>query len=333
MIRLGLAGDAVRPQAQRLSSGVRAECAGVEARTGPVSLGTVQAALQGSFLVGAALAEGGMATLFPLTHAVHGGQMVAKVLHLELARRPEVRAGFLREARHAALLGDHPSAIPVYDLLEKGDLVLLLMPFIAGVDLDRRLASEQVLGRAEALRMMAQICNLLCVAEVHGITHGDISPGNLRCDNSGRYRLMDFGLSYRADEQQNARPLGGTPLYNSPESLRGETPDIRSDLYSLGVVLAEALTGKQLFRAPTLTEIRQKHLEGQWTMPEELKSDRPVYELLRSLLATQREERLCSAFELAGALAAMGFEEEELQAGHPRPGLRAGRRSRMEPIS
>ena len=186
------------------------------------------------------------------------------------------------------------------------------MPFIEGEDLDELLRANGPLSRAEALHFAAQISSLLGHAESHGITHGDLAPGNIRLDTFGRYRLMDFGLSHTADDP-TAKLLGGTPLYTSPEQIRGDSPDIRADLYALGLVLCEVLTGQPLLKAPSLAALQARHLQGDWQLPEAIATDEPLARLLRKLIATDREHRFHSAFEVSGALAAMGFERPEFR--------------------
>ena len=276
------------------------------------------------------VALGGMATLFQLRHKHNGALFAAKILHEELTNRPEVIESFRREATHAARLGDHPNAIPILDSGDHEGLFFLLMPFVEGEDLDHLLQHHGPLARAEALHFAAQISSLLSHAESHGITHGDLSPGNIRLDIFGRYRLMDFGLSQAAGDPPS-KPLGGTPLYTSPEQLRGELPDIRADIYALGLVLAETLTAKPLLQASTLDDLRDRHLRGDWQLPPALAADETLAKLLRRMLATDREQRFSSAFELSGALAALGFDRPEFR---PRPigtqpGAPSARRSRL----
>lgn len=276
----------------------------------------LQEVMGGHFEVLDAVAIGGMATIFQLRHHFHGGLFAAKVLHPELATRPEVVAGFRLEAVRAARLGDHPNAIPVMDAGESGGLWFLIMPFVEGEDLDHLLQHRGPFSRAEALHLAAQICSLLCHAESHGITHCDVAPGNIRLDTFGRYRLMDFGVS-RSAEDVPGPSLGGTPLYTSPEQLRGDVPDVRADLYALGLVLCEVLTGRPALHATTLEGLRTMHLTGEWHLPEELAEDLPLSALLRRLTATDREQRFSSAFEVSGALAALGFERPEFMHRSP----------------
>ena len=117
--------------------------------------------------------------------------------------------------------------------------------------------------------------------------------------------------------------MGGTPLYASPEQLRGEPLDIRSDLYSLGAVLGEALSGTPLFQGTSMKEIRNRHLHGAWRMPDALEETDPVARLLRALLSVDAAERPQSAYELSGILHACGSARPEF-----RPDAGAERRVR-----
>ncbi len=258
------------------------------------------------------VAIGGMATIFQMRHRLHRGLFAAKVLHAELTQRPGVLRAFRAEATHAARLGDHPNAVPVFDFGDLDGVFFMLMPFVEGVDLDRKLQEEGPLDRNEVCMMAAQMSSLLSHAESAGIVHCDLTPGNLRLDRFGRYRLLDFGISHSGPF--TGRPFtGGTPLYASPEQVRGERVDSRTDLYALGIVMAEALSGKLLFAAPTLEAIRQRHIAGDWLMPESLKEGDPLARLLRQLIASDPASRLASAFELSGILDTMGFPRPEFR--------------------
>jgi serine/threonine protein kinase len=259
------------------------------------------------------IAIGGMATIFQLRHRLHRGLFVAKVLHSRLASKPGIIRSFRAEAAHAARLGGHPNAVPVFDFGELDGLFFITMPYIEGEDVDKLLQRTGSLSRSETLNFAAQICSLLCFAETEGIVHCDLTPANFRLDIFGRYRLFDFGISHSEAFGPERSFIGGTPLYTSPEQLRGETPDLRSDLYALGAILAEMLTGKPLFHAETLTEIDRKHLNGDWQLPSVVKDDKGIGRLLERLLATRREDRFQSAFEVSGALDGLGFSRPEFR--------------------
>ncbi len=278
----------------------------------------LQEALEERFEVLQCLAIGGMATLFLVRHRLHHGLLVAKVLQPALAARPEVVCSFVREARHIAQLGIHPYLIPVFDFIQANSLHIQLMPYVQGEDLDHLLKRRGKLTRDEALTLLTQVTSLLIHAEEHGIVHADLSPGNIRLDTFGQYRVFDFGLSHATDDgPEPGLPQAGTPTYNSPEQIRQEPFDNRSDLYSLGVIFAEALEGHPPFEAETLEELAKKHLSGDWQPSPELEADARVKSLLDHLLATKAEDRFGDASQLAAAITGLGFELACLQSSPP----------------
>ena len=168
-------------------------------RTGTLDLSARLGSIFGTrFQVLDTVAIGGMATIVRLKHRLHGGLFAAKVLHPELAAKPGVVRSFRQEAAHAALLGLHPNAIPLFDFGEMDGLFYMLMPFVEGEDLDQILLRSEPFTRDEALQLAAQVSSVLSHAERHGITHCDLTPGNIRLDCFGFYRLLDFGISTTA---------------------------------------------------------------------------------------------------------------------------------------
>ena len=269
------------------------------------------------------IAIGGMATIFQMRHRLHGGLFVAKVLHPELVEQPGVVASFRTEATHAARLGNHPNAVPVLDFGEADKLFFLLMPYVDGADLDLILRKAGPFSREETLQVAAQVCSLLCCAEAEGVVHCDVSPGNIRLDIYGQYRLLDLGISQAAGAQERAF-TGGTPLYSSPEQTAGKPLDARSDLYSLGAVMAECLAGTPAFHDDTLEKIKGRHRDGNWHVPSTLEAGDPMLRLLKMLLSPDPANRPESAFELSGILDALGWSRPEFRPGpvDKRPFLR-----------
>lgn len=278
----------------------------------------LQQALDERFEVLRCLAIGGMATLFLVRHRLHLGLLVAKVLRPELAARPEVATAFEREARHIVRLGNHPNLIPVFDLIHANELQIQLMPYVEGEDLDHLLKRRGKLTHDEALTLLTQVTGLLIHAEEQGVVHADLSPGNIRLDTFGQYRVFDFGLSQAADDEPGPPlPQAGTPTYNSPEQIRQEAFDNRADLYSLGVIFAEAFEGHPPFEADTLEELAQKHLRGEWQASAPLEADPSLKALLMRLLALKPEDRFGDASQLAAAIAGLGFELACIQSSPP----------------
>jgi serine/threonine protein kinase/tetratricopeptide (TPR) repeat protein len=169
---------------------------------------------------------------------------------------PAVRQGFLTEAKIVASL-DHPNIVPVYDVgrTEQGDFYVI-SKLISGSDLANRLKIDRP-GIRLALSIVEAIAEALHHAHSHGLVHRDIKPANILLDRNDRPYLTDFGIALRESEQGKQGETAGTPAYMSPEQARaeGHRVDNRSDIYSLGVVLYELLTGRRPFRSENPLEL------------------------------------------------------------------------------
>jgi len=193
---------------------------------------------------------GGMAHVYLARHRFHGGLFAIKVLAEHLAGDPSIISRFEHEARMAASLGSHPNIAPIFDIGEGNGLHYLVMQFILGEDLASFLRREGPVPLPAAANVIAQATEALSCAEERHIVHRDLKPANMLLDESGRIKLLDFGIARIADNSNGLTLPGesiGTPYYMSPEQVRGEPCDIRSDLYSLGVVFFELLSGHKPF--------------------------------------------------------------------------------------
>jgi serine/threonine protein kinase/tetratricopeptide (TPR) repeat protein len=198
--------------------------------------------------------RGGMATVFLAHDEKHDRQVALKVLHPELASTlgPE---RFLREIKVAARLS-HPYIVPVHDSGKAGDLLYYVMPFVDGESLRQRLAREGRLALGDALAIAREVAAALDYAHRQQVVHRDIKPENVMLHEGGAL-VTDFGIAkaVEAAGSEHITATGvaiGTPTYMSPEQAAGTTtPDGRSDIYSLGCVLFEMLTGKAPFTGPT----------------------------------------------------------------------------------
>ena len=215
------------------------------------------------------IGEGGMATVYRAVQPKLQRTVALKVLKAELATQPEFQQRFEREARALASL-DHPRILRVLDFGERGGLYYLLTDYVDGADL-RRLLELGQLGAEEALRLAPQICEALRYAHLHGVVHRDVKPENILIDLDGNVRIADFGLARIARGDTPPELLTrttqvlGTPHYMAPEQWRSGKVDHRADIFSLGVVLYEMLTGTLPigdFASPSQREGVPERLDG-----------------------------------------------------------------------
>src|SRR6201996_604022 len=267
------------------------------------------------------LGGGGMSQVYLARHRLHGGLVAIKVLAEHLAQDPSIVSRFQREARMTASLGNHPNIVPVFDIGEGTGLYFLVMQFIPGEDLGHYLKRKGRLQLQPAANVIAQVAEALSCAEAKRIVHRDLKPANMLLDENGRIKLLDFGISRIADLSDGLTRPGesmGTPYYMSPEQIRGETCDIRSDLYSLGIVFFELLTGRRPFELESTVGIQMAHLN---TAPPSLLAYDPELPaacdvIIQKLLAKAPENRYQSPEELLAILVAHGATPN---AGELRP--------------
>jgi serine/threonine-protein kinase len=192
------------------------------------------------------LGRGGMATVYH-AHDPHFKRDVAlKVLPREFLHDPTFRARFEREAQTIAQL-EHPAIVPVYDFGEETGQPYIVMRYMSGGSLADRLRRES-LATSEAARIVTRLAPALDEAHSQGIVHRDLKPANILFDQRGDPYISDFGIAKLSQDSATftGSAIVGTPAYMSPEQARGEKDlDGRSDIYALGVILFEMLTGKR----------------------------------------------------------------------------------------
>ena len=263
------------------------------------------------YLILCHIGGGGMAQVYLARHRFHGGLFAIKVLAEHLAGDPSIISRFEHEARMAASLGSHPNIAPIFDIGEGNGLHYLVMQFILGEDLASFLRREGPVPLPAAANVIAQATEALSCAEERHIVHRDLKPANMLLDESGRIKLLDFGIARIADNSNGLTLPGesiGTPYYMSPEQVRGEPCDIRSDLYSLGVVFFELLSGHKPFENESASAVQIAHLTV--TPPSLLIYDRNLPEpcdgIIQKLLAKRPEDRYQNTGELLGILTQYG---------------------------
>ena len=218
----------------------------------------------------------------------------------------------LREARAAGRLL-HPNIVTLFDAGEVDGLLYLAFEFVEGSDLSVRMVAPPPLTMSQVLGIVRQAADALDYAHQQGIVHRDIKPSNIMLDPAGRVKVADFGIAKvvgQSTELTMAGSVMGSPQYLSPEQIRGEDLDGRSDLFSLGVVLYELLSGRRPFDGETITTLVYQILHKEPPTVSELRGGIPprLEKLLEQMLAKDKAERLASAGLAAEELAAIARE-------------------------
>lgn len=260
------------------------------------------------------LGEGGMGVVYRARHVVTGQAVALKVLHPRVTDREDHRLRFLREARILTRL-EHPNIVRVFETGEIGGRGYISMELLAGESLRRRVRRDGPLAAAEVRLVLEAACGALACAHRQGVVHRDVKSDNLflveaAAGHGGgqpRVKLMDFGLSRASDMNTltDRSALLGTLPYMPPEVLAGQAPDARSDLYSLGVVAFESLTGRLPFEAGDEGSLLARIQTGEPAPLRDLRPDvpEPLARLVEALLARDPRQRPASAEAVSAMLA------------------------------
>lgn len=237
----------------------------------------------GQFLIRERIGSGGMATVFKAYQPTLDRYVAVKVLPAHYARDPVFVQRFQREARSVAKLA-HPNIVQIHDFGEQDNITYIVMEYVDGGTLKDRLKQRGALPVAEAVDFVIQAAEGLGCAHSNGIVHRDVKPANMLLRRDGHLLLSDFGIAKILEGTTNLTRVGtgiGTPQYMSPEQGTGQAVDRRSDIYSLGIVLFHALSGRVPFTADSPVSITVKHL-----------NDPLPIELLRALGVPQQIEQV-----------------------------------------
>jgi TolB-like protein len=250
--------------------------------------------------------SGGMGIVYRAKDRSLDREVALKVLQPYLSQDPEYERRFVREARTAAKL-DHPNIVQVYTAGRYESVLFIAMQFVKGKTLHQFLKSEGKTDWRKALQIARQAAEALGAAHGVGLVHRDIKPNNIMIDESGRVKIMDFGLmrSNRLGEAITQQgDFFGTPEYASPEQCETAELDGRSDLYSLGAVLYEMLTGRMPHKAETPLALFKKILNEEPAPIRSLSPDVPpaVEDLVRKMMAKKPSDRFAHAAELVAEI-------------------------------
>jgi serine/threonine protein kinase len=277
--------------------------------TGPTSVSNpetlIRQALGDRYEIGEVVGRGGMATVYRAVQKNLNRVVALKVIHQNLIHDTEFVSRFLREAQLSASLS-HPNIVHVYDVGSVGSVHYMAMEFLEGNDLHQMVKQKGALDYDKVVNWMIPVSEALNYIHDRGLVHRDIKSSNIIITREGRPVLMDFGIAHAADGTKLTQTgtVIGTPEYMSPEQAQGKTVDHRSDLYSLGVVLYECLTGKVPFKGDNpLTTIHkviyEEHISinhNNYNLPGWLGT------IVQKLLAKDKNQRFISGRLLSTAL-------------------------------
>jgi serine/threonine-protein kinase len=276
------------------------------------------------------LGQGGVGEVYKVRHVISQRVEALKLLRSD-RNRADLSDRFLREIRLLAGLS-HPHIARLNTAFQHDDQIAMVMEFIEGEDLYSKLHAPWPHRATEGIAYVRQMLSALAYAHARGVIHRDIKPSNIMITHEGEAKLLDFGMAFQSAELSHTRPgyVLGSLHYMSPEQVRGERVDARSDLYSTGVTLYEILTGRRPFDGKTEYEVMTGHLREEPKRPIELNPSIPdnVSQTILRAMAKDASGRFQTAAEFLAALEGITFNDaltlETLAIQAPPPSSGAG---------
>jgi serine/threonine-protein kinase len=258
----------------------------------------------GKYQVVAKIGEGAMGEVYKARDPFLNRNVAIKTISASLAADPQFKERFKHEAQSAAGL-NHPNIVTVYEYGEDGGVTFIAMEFLEGVDLREAIRAKALGHLGRKLEVMEQISEGVASAHARGIVHRDLKPGNVHIQPSGHIKILDFGLA-RLGESELTRTgtVMGTPQYMSPEQLRGQKADARADVFSIGAIFYEILSGQRAFESQPMHEVLARLRERE---PVPLRkrapaTPAPLVDIVERAMAREPGNRFRDAGELSRAL-------------------------------
>ena len=264
----------------------------------------------GKYQITEKLGEGAMGAVYKAYDEVLDRYVAVKTMASDIKWDPELKLRFYREARSAASL-HHPNIVTIHDLGEEGKMTFIVMELLVGQDLKNVIREKSPLTLEQKLSIMAQVGDGLSHAHLHGIIHRDVKPGNIHVTPAGNVKILDFGIARipSSDLTRSGVRLG-TPVYMSPEQIRGVEYDERSDIFSAGIVFYELLTYVHPFRDKNIVKtmdniLLQTHFPFQDQLPD---APPGLFPILNNCLAKEPGNRYGSMAEVSRAFRRLSDE-------------------------
>jgi serine/threonine protein kinase/Flp pilus assembly protein TadD len=247
------------------------------------------------------IGRGGMGKIYKARDKELEIHVAIKMIHPELLSKPDTISRFKKEILIAREI-THENVVRIYDFGEVDGVKFISMQYIDGENLAELIHASGTLGIEMAINIARQICLGLKVAHKQDIVHRDLKPQNIMIDKNGKVYITDFGLAKSLEEQGISKSgiVMGTPQYLSPEQAMGEKVDQRSDIYMLGIIMYEMITGKELFYSETIIGYLQKHIQQKPTSPSTINLLIPPYfeKIILKCLEKERSDRYKNADDL-----------------------------------
>jgi len=259
----------------------------------------------GQFEILQEIGRGGMATVYKSRQQSMNRIVAVKVLPQHLLHDPGFYERFEREVEVISTL-EHPHILPIYDYGQSDGVPYIAMRFLGGGSLEDQIRRQGPVMVDDLERPLRQIAQALDYAHKQGIIHRDLKPGNIMLDEGGNAYLSDFGIARVMGSEMTGSMIIGTPSYMSPEQANGLPIDARADVYALGVVLFELITGRLPFQAETPMAVLLKHINEDVPPIADFREDVSVVveEVVRKATAKDPDDRFSSAGDMALAFSA-----------------------------
>jgi serine/threonine-protein kinase len=264
----------------------------------------------GKYHIVEVVGEGAMGIVYRATDSVLDRTVAIKVMSASIARQEDLRKRFLREAQAAGSL-QHPNVVTIYDLGEVEGHLFIAMEFVYGTDLEQMLSLSEPMKLQTKLDIIVDVLTGLAYAHRKGIVHRDIKPANIRVGEDGRAKIMDFGVAHLGSSNITRTGLVvGTPSYMAPEQVMGQKALPETDIFAVGAVLYQLLTGVKPFESPTLQSLFYKIVTDMPKSVSELMPGLPpaLDRITMKALAKDAANRYNNALDMANEISAVRSE-------------------------